>query len=416
MLRGSRIVTLVLVALVLVGAACSSTDDASDSGSESTTAEDATTDGSGCAVESVANGPEGDTVVAVVEDLAEQNDLTSVIYRVTRGDEVVASGAYGDTLTGIPADPSLRFRIGNIAFGYMGTLLLTYVDDGEASLDDPVSRWLPDADLPSADEVTLRMLVQNTTGYPDYVRNDSFVDTFLDDPFREFTPDQLLEIGFSTPVLYPPGTAWSYAHTNYVILGQALEAIGGDDLGNLITSRILEPLDLDDTAPALTPEVPAPVMHSYSTERGVFEETTFWNPSWQTAPGSVITSTICDMATSAEAVGSGELLDEASYRALLTPAPESLAEQPPSCQGCRQWDENTFYGLGVISSDGWVFQAPLFGGAGGVGAYLPSEDLTVAVLAVAGPGTEPNANVARSIWEALADELTPANLPTIPGS
>lgn len=162
-----------------------------------------------------------------------------------------------------------------MAFGYLGTLLLSYVDDGTATLDDPLSRWLPDDDLPSEDEVTLRMLVQNTSGYPDYVRDETFVERFLADPFAQWAPDELLDVAFSTPTPYPPGTAWNYSHTNHVILGRALEAIGGAPLGDLITGRIIEPLGLADTAPASSPEVPAPVMHSYSTERGVFEETTY---------------------------------------------------------------------------------------------------------------------------------------------
>ncbi len=238
-----------------------------------------------CSTETVAEGSDGSAVAAVIDRLADELDLTTVLYRVTRAGEVVASGARGDNRPGSPADTSLHFRIGNVAFGYMGTLLLHYVETGEASLDDPISKWLPDRDLPAADEVTLRMLVQNTSGYADYVRADAFVDQFLADPFAVWTPDRLIEIAMATAPFYPPGTAWSYAHTNYVLLGEALEAIGGDDLGALLTEHVIAPLGLTDTAPALTPDVPDPVMRSYSTERGVFEETTTWNPSWRPLPG-----------------------------------------------------------------------------------------------------------------------------------
>ena len=196
-----------------------------------------------------------------------------------------------------------------------------------------------------------------------------------------------------------------------MILGQALEAIGGEDLGTLITDRIIKPLRLKDTAPALSPEVPAPIMHSYSTERSVFEETTFWNPSWQTAPGSVVTSTICDMATSAASIGSGKLLEGSSYAELVKPAQASLQPPPASCSACVRFSEDSFYGLGVIVSNDWVFQAPLFAGAGGVAAYLPDQELAVAVLVVSGKGTEPGANVARRIWERLAEKLTPDHVP-----
>jgi CubicO group peptidase (beta-lactamase class C family) len=394
-----------VIALVLMASACSSAAVASNNGGRGRSA---------CPSGSVHNGADGDTVVDVVQRVARENGLTSVLYRVTRARDVVASGAYGDTLTGVTADPSLHFRIGNVAFGYMGTLLLRLVEDGKAALDDPISKWLPDTDLPTANNVTLRMLVQNTSGYPDYVRNDGFEKPFDANPFAQWTPQQLIDVGLSTPPYYPPGTAWSYAHTNYMILGQALAAIGGDDLGSLIADQVIKPLHLKDTTPARSPDMPAPILHSYSTERGPFEETTFWNPSWQTAPGGVITSTICDIATSAAAIGSGQLLEQSSYAEMVTPAQAMLRPRPPSCSACRQWSRDTFYGLGVIVSNGWVYQAPLFGGAGGIAASLPDQDLTVALEAVSGKDTKSGKNVAMQIWQELAQKLTPDHVPGPP--
>jgi D-alanyl-D-alanine carboxypeptidase len=74
---------------------------------------------------------------------------------------------------------------------------------GDVSLDDTVGSLLPELDVPNADRVTLEMLANNTSGYPDYVRTDEFVDEFLDDPFAEFGPDQLIGIGMSLR----PGTS-----------------------------------------------------------------------------------------------------------------------------------------------------------------------------------------------------------------
>jgi len=113
-------------------------------------------------------------------------------------------------------------------------------ENGEVRLDDPVSKWLPDLALPNADKVTLAMLADSTSGYPDYVPNDTFANAFLGDPFKGFTPQELIDIGLSSPPLYKPGTAWNYAHTNYVILGEALASAGGKPLGDLLTERVIE--------------------------------------------------------------------------------------------------------------------------------------------------------------------------------
>jgi CubicO group peptidase (beta-lactamase class C family) len=319
----------------------------------------------------------------------------------------------GEAMHGIPAVPSMHFRNGNVAFGYLGNLLMLMVEDGTVSLDDPISRWLPDLDVPSADTVTLVMLARNTSGYTDYVRDEGFQDRFLGDPFQHFSDQDLIDIAMASPPWYPPGASWSYAHTNYVILGQALAAAGDAPLEDLLARRVIGPMGLRDTESALTPAVPDPVLHTYSTEREVFEETTFWNPSWQTARGSVLTTTICDMATSAAAVGSGALLSDASQEVVLDPVTTTLDPPPADCPEtvCREWTDERYYGLGVIVWSDWVAQTPLFGGAGAVHAYLPDEELAIALVAVQGKDSEPGTNHAVPMWQSIAAELTPEHVP-----
>jgi D-alanyl-D-alanine carboxypeptidase len=216
----------------------------------------------------------------------------------------------------------------------------------------------------------------------------------------------------SLPPWYEPGTGWSYAHTNYVILGQALSAATGRPLEDLLTERVIEPMGLEATAPALTPALPDPPLHMYSGERDVWEETSYWNPSWQTAPGSVVTSNICDLATSAAAIGSGELLSTVSYEQFVSDATISITS-PPGCppEVCNPNTEERYYALGTIVWGEWVTQAPLFGGFSGLHAYLADEELAVAIVAVSGQDSEVGQNEAVPLWAAVADELAPENVP-----
>jgi D-alanyl-D-alanine carboxypeptidase len=114
--------------------------------------------------------------------------------------------------------------------------------------------------------------------------------------------------------LYEPGTNWSYAHTNFVILGEALSAITGQPVDELIRKRIVEPLGMRGTQSHQTAVIPEPVLHAYTKERGTYEESTFWNPSWTLAKGSVMITDIHDLATSARAIGKGELVSEKSHK------------------------------------------------------------------------------------------------------
>jgi CubicO group peptidase (beta-lactamase class C family) len=139
----------------------------------------------------------------------------------------------------------MHFRNGAVAISYVSTLLLVLVDEKKVSLDDKASKWVPE--IPHSDEVTLRQLAQMTTGYTDYVIGNAEVDAMLyTDPFRQWTPEELLQTVTAKPLLYPPGTNWNYAHTNYLILGLALEKATGKRMSDLMQEKVLGPLGADE--------------------------------------------------------------------------------------------------------------------------------------------------------------------------
>lgn len=314
-------------------------------------------------------------------------DLKALLIHAIAGGEQLVSVAFGESMNGVPANPQMHLRNGAVAITYMSTLTLTYVDDGLITLDDPIGTWLPD--LPDADTVTLRMLLNMTSGYPDYVQNQTFQKTFYDDPFAIFSSQQLIDYGLSTPRVFPPGENWDYAHTNYVILGLALEQIGGAPLADLLQERISAPLGLTGTQSSQTAQIPEPVLHAFSSERRSFlgipagtrfyEEATFWNPSWTLAPGAVQTSTIADMAVSALAFAEGTLLSPESHAAQIAPDLIGFGTPLDGCPACHTLNADYAYGLGIVLSGPWVLQNPLLAGCGSIAAGLPGRNLAIAV-------------------------------------
>jgi CubicO group peptidase (beta-lactamase class C family) len=320
------------------------------------------------------------------EALATYNLKALLLHVIADGEQLV-SVAYGESMNGVPATPQMHLRNGAVSITYMSTLLLQFVDEGLVTLDDPIGNWLPD--LPDADAVTLRMLANMTSGYPDYVQNATFQKAFYDDPFASYDAQQLIDFGLSTPRVFPPGENWDYAHTNYVILGLALEQIGGAPLADLLQERISAPLRLTGTQSSQTAQIPEPVLHAYSSERRAilaipagtrfYEETTFWNPSWTLAPGAVQTSTIADMAVSALAFAEGTLLSPESHAAQITPDLVGFGAPLEGCPACHTLDTAYSYGLGIVLSGPWVLQNPLLAGYGSVAAGLPGRNLAIAV-------------------------------------
>lgn len=360
-------------------------------------------------------------IVKLAREAMKKYDLNAVIVRVTIDGKELLTEALGESMAGVPATKDMHFRNGAVAFSYITTLLLQLVDENKAALDDKLSKWFPD--LPRADRVTLKMLANMTSGYADYVLDEDMIADNYDDPFRIWTPEELVAFGVFKPLLFDPGTNWSYSHTGYVILGQVLEKISGRPLAELMQDRIFKPLDLNHTKSSITAEIPSPTLHAFSSERrhalGVppearfYEESTFWNPSWTTAPGAVQTTDIYDLTKTAEAVGTGALVSHYSHRAQVGPELVGFGSQTPECPTCRALDKEHAYGLGVFLRGPWILQPPLFGGYAATGAYHPEEKITIGVVTTFGEdsfddkGAYKFGNVAETLFAAIAAYLVP---------
>ncbi|MET9650860.1 serine hydrolase domain-containing protein [Streptomyces sp. JL2001] len=351
-------------------------------------------------------GGQGRQILGITRKAKDELRLKAVELRVTIDGREVVTDALGESMTGVPAEPDMHFRAGSVAFAHIGTTLLQLVDERKVRLDDTVERWLPD--LPNARKITLRMLATNTTGLHDYVTDPAFGAELGPHPFRQWTPEELLAFPFSHSFWYPPGTSWSYSHANYVLLAEALEKITGTRIDELVKQRVTGPLGLRDTQNNFTPDIPGPVLHAFTSDRGLYEESTFWNPSWTTAPGAVITTHICDLARSVEGIGSGELLSPRAYRTLVNPGTVGLGGASATCPAsiCLKQTEAKHFGMGVIVVNGWVLQNPSFSGYAAIQAYLPARRLAIAVSTTKTADT-PAGNTAEVVATRIAAALAP---------
>ena len=368
-----------------------------------------------------------DAVMRIVRDTMAEAHLEAVIVRVTVDGEEVLTRAVGDSMTGVPATTNMHFRNGAVAISYVSTLLLVLVDEKKVSLDDKLSTWLPD--VPHADDVTLGQLAQMTSGYVDYViGNTEFEEALYKDPFRQWEPDQLLGFATSKPLLYEPGTNWNYAHTNYVLLGRALEKATGQDMPKLLEDKVLRPLGLTNTANSFTPEIPAPVLHAFTSERRqalkippgtpFYEESTYWNPSWTITHGAIQTTNIFDMEASARGLGSGALLTKDSYEKFTSTDLRGKTRALPGCTTCMAQNEGYTYGMGIVISGDWLLQNPLFAGEAGVMAYLPARKIAIAVAVTYRPEAFDDQgdyrNEADTLFRRIGAELAPDDAPPVP--
>lgn len=377
--RGHRGAWAVLaIVLVLIAGACSGDKDTGSATS--------------------ATGPEAAKIIGLMRDAMSELDLTSAVFGVWRGAEQLALGALGDSPLGLPATADMRLRVGQPMEPMLSTVLWRLDGDGMLSLDEPIARWMPE--FPRADAITPRMLADSTSGIADYVTEPEFLKIFGDNPFHTWTAAGLLARANARPPLFAPGTSFAYAHSDLVVLGEVLQKATGKPLGDLLAEYILDPLGMSASEVVLTPQIDGPILHGYTNERNIFEDSTFWNPTAFLHSGNM-TSTVADIGRWVRALGTGDLLTPDQFRRMMEPSTAGLGPLTPE----------KYFAFGVVHLGDWLFMNPSYGGYDGVAYYDTTTETTVVAYVTLGPNSDADRNNAVDAGRQIAALLVPDRPP-----
>jgi D-alanyl-D-alanine carboxypeptidase len=242
--------------------------------------------------------------------------------RVWRGTGGVAERG---TTRAVPARG--RFRAGSIMKTFLATVVLQLAGEGRLRLDDPVEAWLPGA-VPDGRRITLRHLLGHTSGLYDYKRTLTVPPdpAFLDARWRTWTPaEQVGRAVAHPPTSTPPGSAYAYSNTGYILLGQIVEEATGRSYAREIGRRIIRPLRLHGTSlPGTYPRIRGAHPRGYvpiSRDGGGMRlvDVTELNPSMFGAGGEMI-STARDLDRFFAALLGGRLLPDRLLDEMRTPS------------------------------------------------------------------------------------------------
>jgi len=303
-----------------------------------------------------------------------QNGVSSVVAGGFPGAWAVDSnglrGAAGvaNIGTGQPTHPAMADRIGSLTKTFVGTVALQLVSEHKLGLNDKINSYLPAGTLPNADDVTVKQVLQHTSGLPDYWESgtDPLVLHFVSDPsYRTltWTPQQLLARISSQPLDFTPGTQAEYSDTNYIVVGMIIQKITGHTTQAEVINRILVPLHLTHTSfPITSSNIPFFHAEGYSydvdadgnpivtplPQLGADPSRNFtqYNPSALGTMGAMI-STPADLVTFYKALLGGQLLPH-------NPDPTKdmnvvMKQTVPLHQ--EGWPEGIGMGLGIWSWD-----------------------------------------------------------------
>lgn len=188
--------------------------------------------------------------------------IVAIVVDHQRGINWLYAAGVSDKETQAPMDSSFTFRIASNTKTFTATVLLQLVDEGKLTLNDKLSDYFPD--YPKSDSITVGMLLNMTSGIFDYFYDGQFLDSYLTNPLKVYSPLELATIGGSNPFTSNPGAGWAYSNTNYILLGMIIEKITGNSIEEEINNRIILPMQLTHTGYLNTgTDFPGPHAHGY---------------------------------------------------------------------------------------------------------------------------------------------------------
>ncbi|MET7682536.1 serine hydrolase domain-containing protein [Streptomyces sp. NPDC005423] len=184
-----------------------------------------------------------------------------VVLRDGDRQRVVRAGV-ADLATGRPIDPDDHTRTASTSKAFSGAVALRLVRDHRLGLDDTIGRRLPR--LPHAwRSVTLRQLLQHTSGLPDFSASPRFVSIVKADPHHRFDSRRLLDFVAGEPLGFRPGTRYHYSNSDNIAVALMAEAATGQRYEELLRRYVYRPLGLRDTSLPQGYKMPRPYMHGY---------------------------------------------------------------------------------------------------------------------------------------------------------
>lgn len=184
-----------------------------------------------------------------------------------------------------------HMRIASIAKAFSGAVALNLVRAGRLDLDDTIAQRLPS--MPAAwGAVTVRQLLNHTSGVPDYTRSKPFAEQAEKNPRGYVSPQTVIDWVRPDPLEFAPGSKYEYSNTDNIIVGLIAEAVSDETYGGLLQRIVFGPAGLKQTSFPTTVALPKPFIHGYLVAPGEEDQdvSTFLSPSGAWASGAIVST------------------------------------------------------------------------------------------------------------------------------
>lgn len=328
-----------------------------------------------------------------------EKSAVGFVAAVVKGKDALLLKAYGksDVEGDVPMTVTTVIPIGSVTKQFTAAAILQLRDAGKLSLDDEITKWLPDFET-RGNKVTLRHLLGHTAGIVDITEMPEFrAIQLMRNP--NVSRDSVYNVIRRYPVQFPAGTMQVYSNTGFWLLGRIVEKASGMTYEDYLKKKIFEPLGMSRSMYCNNSEKVAGRAYGYGTRSGMTRRMPDLVHTGTYAAGAIC-STVEDMITWLQALHGGKVLTPRSYAEMITPA--RLNDGTPTRYSMGLTVREDSRGLRQIGHDGGGF------GFSSQAWWHPDVQLAIVLLT----NSEPDNTTA--VAEALAAQVLPSARPAGP--
>lgn len=229
-------------------------------------------------------------------------------------EKVLLEKGYGmaDMEWNIPNSPQSKFRIGSITKQFTAAAILQLEEQGKLSVEDKLSKYIPG--YPKSDSVTIRMLLNHTSGIANYTDLPEFENVAR----LSWSKDSMISFFKSKPYNFSPGSKWSYSNSGYFLLGYILEKVSGQSYDDYLRQHIFDKIGMVNSGIDNLDTILPMRARGYKQQDKRTMNADFISMEWPFSAG-VIYSTVGDLYKWDRALYSNSVLSEASRKKMFTP-------------------------------------------------------------------------------------------------
>ncbi|MER5451179.1 serine hydrolase domain-containing protein [Streptomyces sp. NPDC002764] len=264
------------------------------------------------------SGPDAEALRAAIAGLPDA-DATAALIRVGGDGTWKGTAGVRDVRTGAPALENGRFRAGSVTKVVTAAIVLQLAAEGRIDLDGTVQRYLPGLLTADFKPITVRQLLNYTSGLRSGASLGDTVEEGYPHRFETLTPRQVVAASVAKGPAYDPGTHQDYDNIHYTVLGMLIEKVTGDSYAHQAAVRIFRPLGMRDSSfpVGADPRVHGPHNRGYDWIDGELTDVTDWNMTDRKAAGDLI-STTADLQKLLVGLFRGRVVPEPQLQEMFT--------------------------------------------------------------------------------------------------